>query len=75
MAKNESLQEELNLLRSMFLTCLAAVFGIYGYFTINYDKLTQMTIVLGAIGIFVLFITMILCMKKWINSKIKLERE
>lgn len=39
MAKKEAVQEELNLMRSIFLTSLAAVFGVYGYFAVNFEKL------------------------------------
>lgn len=75
MAKKEAVQEELNLMRSIFLTSLAAVFGVYGYFAVNFEKLKQATIILGLIGVFILSMIIIVCAKKWKESKDILEQE
>lgn len=77
MAKKEALQEELTLTRSIFLTCLVSLFSVYGYFTINYEKiqLDNTTMGLGAFGIFVLIALMILCGISWKKSKDLLEKE
>lgn len=75
MAKKEALQEELNLTRSLILTSIAAIFGIYGYFAINFEKLNQATMILGLFGLLVLVIIIIVCVKKWKISKNMLEKE
>lgn len=76
MAKKESLQEELTLTRSILLTCLAAIFSVYAYFAINYEKIElNMTMILGTFGTLILIILMIVCSIVWKKSKDKLEKE
>ena len=77
MAKKEALQEDLTVTRSIFLTCLLSLFSVYGYFTINYEKiqLENTTIILGIFGVLVLIVLMVLCGIVWKKSRDNLEEE
>ena len=73
MSKKERIKLEIDVLKALILAFLAAIFGIFGYSVINYQKIDLLQGIGILIGLIFLFVALYVFIKRLVKNLNQIE--
>ncbi|CUU88545.1 Uncharacterised protein [Campylobacter hyointestinalis] len=74
MSKKDSIKEDIATLRTFSILFLTSIFGVLGYAITNFEKLTNLKLIVGFVSLFLLVMFFVISLKLY-KRKTKLLEE